>query len=117
MKKAILTILFLGLSIFMFAQNSPNVGDELIIKTPSSQSYKHIKFPRLNFLIKRGLGSNYKKVLGNKVIIDEIIDTKNGNSLVVLSKKDKTPFFRGIYKVKANYTKAIDAAELVASKI
>ena len=66
MKNIFLLALFFGCLNLIFAQNSPKVGDELKIKAPSSQTYNHIDFPKLNTLVKRGSLPNYKSIYNKK---------------------------------------------------
>ena len=112
MKKLFFTLLFLGFYFIALGQNEPKVGDVLIIESPSSHAYNYIKFPKLNTLAKRGKVANYKSVKGNVVVIDEIIEGKDGKTHVVLKKKDGTKFFGYLSKVKANYEKSIASGEI-----
>ncbi len=113
MKKLILSALFFGFCFLLSAQGTPKVGDIYIIKEPTAQNYNYIKFPKLNILAKRGKVANYKSVYGNYVIIDEVITSNDGNTYIVLKKKDDSKFFGFLSKVKANYKKAIEAEELM----
>ena len=112
MKKLFFTLLFLGFYFVTFGQNEPKVGDVLVIESPSSHVYNYVKFPKLNTLIKRGKVGNYKSVKGNVVIVDEVIEGKDGSTYVVLKKKDGSKFFGYLTKVKANYDKSINAGEI-----
>ena len=112
MKSIVYILLVLGFSTTLSAQDQPKVGDELVIEKTNTQSYKYLKFPKLHTLTKRGKVANYKSVYGNNVIIDEVITKADGSTYVVLKKKDGTKFFGYLTKVKANYSKSIDAGEL-----
>ena len=112
MKKLFFTLVFLGFCFLSTAQNEPKVGDVLVIESPSSHVYNHVKFPKLNILAKRGKVANYKSVHGNLVVIDEIIEAKDGSKHVVLKKKDGTKFFGYLTKVRANYEKSIKSGEI-----
>ncbi len=112
MKNLLFTVLFFGFCFLASAQTTPQVGDELRIKTPTSQTYNYVKFPRPNFLIKHGVVTRYKSVYGNSVVIDEVWTNANGNTYVMLKKKDGSKFFGYVTTVKANYTKAIAANEM-----
>lgn len=116
MKKLFFTFLFFGICFLASADNQPKVGDELVVKEPTAQTYNHIKFPKPNILIKRGTVDRYKSVYDNNVLVDEVVTEKDGETHIVLKKKDGTKFFGLINKVKANYTKAIDTGELVMIK-
>jgi hypothetical protein len=114
MKKLFFGLLFLGLCFTMSAQSQPEVGDELIIK--ESSAYNYVKFPKLNILTKRGKIANYKSVYGNNVLVDEVITKDDGSTYVILKKKDGSKFFGYLAKIKANYTKAIEAKEIAKVK-
>ncbi|MFC0604953.1 hypothetical protein [Winogradskyella pulchriflava] len=116
MKKLFITVLFLGFTIFLSAQNTPQVGDELVIKATESSTYEHIDFPKPNILIKRGSVANYKSVVGNTVVIEEVNTKADGTVVVVLKQKDGGKFFNFKKKVTADYNAAIAAKELVAVK-
>lgn len=92
-------------------QNTPQVGDVLVINASGSK-YNHISFPKLNIIAKRGNVANYKSVHGNHVVVKEVINEANGNTYVVLEKKDNTKFFGFLNDVKANYEKSINAGEI-----
>ncbi|WP_282043442.1 hypothetical protein [Winogradskyella flava] len=113
MKKIFFTLLFFGCCFLISAQTEPKVGDELIIEAQDGPTYHHIKFPKLNILVKRGKVANYKSVHGNVVIIDDVITDKDNNTYVVLKKKDGSKFFGFLTKVKANYEKSIASGEMV----
>lgn len=113
MKNLFLTLLFLGYTILLSAQDSPKVGDAFIVKSPSSHMYNHVSFPKLNFLVKRGKLANYKSVYNNKVVVDEVLEDNDGHTHVILKKKDGSKFFGYLSKVKANLSKALASEELV----
>src|SRR5690606_33952709 len=92
-------------------QNNPQVGDLLVIN-PTGSKYNHISFPKLNIIAKRGKVANYKSVHGNRVVVKEVITEPNGNTYVVLEKKDNTKFFGFVKEVKANYGKSLNAGEI-----
>ncbi|WP_179352032.1 hypothetical protein [Winogradskyella vidalii] len=116
MKKLFFTLLFFGFCFFASADNQPKVGDQLVIKEPTAQTYNHIEFPKPNILIKRGTVDRYKSVYGNNVLVDEVVTKKDGETHVVLKKKDGTKFFGYLNKVKANYNKSIEDGELAVIK-
>ncbi len=112
MKKLFLAILFLGSCFLLSAQNTPKVGDELIVNAPNGNNYTYVKFPKTNTLIKRGKVGNYKSVYGKTVIVDDVTTKDDGSTYVILKKKDGSKFFGIKTSVKANYNKAIKAGEL-----
>ena len=112
MRKLLFALLFFGFTISVSAQKTPEIGDALIINEPYAQTFKYVKFPKLNILAKRGKVANYKSVYNNHVIVDEVITKDDGSTYVILKKKDGSKFFGFLSKVKANYTKAIAAKEI-----
>lgn len=115
MKNLFFTLFFFGFCFLATAQSQPNIGDELVIKEPTSITYKYVKFPRLNILAKRGKVANYKSVYGNTVVVKEVMTKDDGTTLVVLEKKDGSKFFGYLKSVKANYAKSIESGEIVPS--
>ncbi|WP_445957148.1 hypothetical protein [Yeosuana sp.] len=118
--KKICILLFL-ISGFTFAYNAevlkpelnePKVGDVLVINESSGNTYNHIFFPKLNFIVKRGGQATYKSVHGNYVIIKNVTKKENGDIYVVLEKKNGGKFFSYLKKVKANYTKSLNSGEM-----
>ncbi|MBU2940855.1 hypothetical protein KO494_15000 [Lacinutrix sp. C3R15] len=113
MKKIVVMVLFICVSLLSYGQSQPKVGDKLMVKAPSAQFYNHISFPQLNILVKRGKTSSYKPVIGSQVVVADVVSDDNNENYVVLKKEDGTKFF-GLYAtVKANYKKALQAGELV----
>ncbi|MFV9550895.1 hypothetical protein [Algibacter sp. PT7-4] len=95
-----------------YNNTNPKVGDVLKIKTPKTVAFKHIDFPRLNFIVKRGGVANYKSVYNELVIVKKVID-KNGDIHVVLERKDGKKFFNYLKQVTANYTESLESGEMV----
>ncbi|MEM5565146.1 hypothetical protein WNY78_08520 [Psychroserpens sp. AS72] len=116
MKKLIFTLFFLGCFSISFSQDLPKVGDVLKINEPYAQTFNYVFFPKTNILKKRGKISGYKSVYGDTVVITEVNTNKNGDTYVVLKKKDNSKFFGYLTDVKANYAKSIDAGELSLAK-
>ncbi|WP_242206220.1 hypothetical protein [Aestuariivivens insulae] len=112
MKNLILTILLFVVSLTINAQDTPKVGDKFVINNPSGQHYNHIAFPKLNIISKRGKIANYKSIIGEEVIVKEVISKSNGNVYVILEKEDGSKFFGFQTKAKANYKSAISSGEL-----
>ncbi|XMO86798.1 hypothetical protein AAFN75_00540 [Algibacter sp. AS12] len=118
MRKYVLaTVIGLGV-LTMNAQdvNSNSVavekGDVIEIGNPSTSEYKHIKFPRANFIIKRGGIANYKGALGEEVVVTNVGDTKNGVTKIDVKRKDGKRFFNTVNTVTINFEKALAANEI-----
>lgn len=88
------------------------VGDVFEIGKPETNNYKHINFPRPNFIIKRGGRVNYKSVEGNKVIVTSIKEKKNGTTQIKIKRKDGGRFFGSHTTVGANFGEALLSGEL-----
>ncbi|GGK28373.1 hypothetical protein GCM10007962_23310 [Yeosuana aromativorans] len=94
------------------SNSDPQVGDVLIINKTNANGYKHIFFPNLNIISKRGGLANYNIVEGNHAIIKKVETNKIGDVYVHLVRKNGKKFFGCIKKVRANYTKSLESGEL-----
>lgn len=118
MKKIILflSLMFSGYGFAFNGQqsqdNSPKIGDVLIINAPTGQTYDHIKFPKLNIVVKRGGLANYKSVYGEAVIIKNILTKKDGKVYIQLESQNGKKFFGFLKTVNADYNKALETGEL-----
>lgn len=116
MRILLFTFLMAVASVNIHAQNvTPQdikVGDVLEIGKPDMPQFKHIDFPRANFIIKKGGIADFKKVVGNKVVVTEIQETKDGVVEVKLKKTDGKRFFNSHSVVKANLINALESGEL-----
>tara|TARA_R110002049_G_scaffold1498_1_gene11602 strand:- start:28264 stop:28632 length:369 start_codon:yes stop_codon:yes gene_type:complete len=93
-------------------QNTPKIGDVLVINAPDNNTYNHIDFPKLNFIVKKGGLATYKNVFGKHVVIKDIINKDDGSTHVILENKDNSKFFRYLKHVKADYHKSLEAGEI-----
>ena len=87
-------------------------GVILTIEGPSASDYKHVHFPRKNFIIKRGGIADMKTVLGKKVEIIDYTYTSDGSTEVTLKLLDGKKFFRKFNTVKADLEDALSTGEL-----
>ncbi len=90
------------------------VGDVFEIGQPETNSFKHIKFPRANFIIKKGGIANYKSVEGEKVVITSIKEKKNGTTEVKIKRTDGGRFFGSHTVIAAHFEQALQSGELQA---
>ena len=97
------------------SQTEPKIGDVLMVNPTSNTKYNHVFFPKLNFIAKKGNLTTYKPIHGAKVVVKDIVN-RNGNTYVILEKKDGDKFFGFTTKVKANYKLALDSGELALAK-
>ncbi|WP_318310943.1 hypothetical protein [Flagellimonas crocea] len=88
------------------------VGDILEIGRPDAPQFQHIDFPRANFIIKKGGIANYKRVVGNKVVVTDIKEKKDGTLVVKIKKTDGKRFFNSHPVVKADLKNALESGEL-----
>ncbi|WP_282143659.1 hypothetical protein [Cellulophaga baltica] len=88
------------------------VGDLFEIGKPKAKVYKHIDFPKANFIIKKGGIANYKNTEGELVVVTAIKEKKNGVTQVYISRKDGGRFFGSHAVVKADINQALSAGEL-----
>jgi hypothetical protein len=88
------------------------VGDTFEIGRPETNSYKHINFPRANFIIKRGGIANYKRVEGHKVVVTDIKEKKDGTTQVKLKRTNGNRFFGSHTVVSADFKEALESGEL-----
>ncbi|MGF1560056.1 MAG: hypothetical protein ACFCUL_13280 [Flavobacteriaceae bacterium] len=91
---------------------SVQVGDVFQIGKPETNTYKHINFPRANFIIKRGGIANYKKAEGEKVVVSSIKEKKDGTTLVKIKRKDGNRFFGSHTVVSVDIKEALESGEL-----
>ena len=116
MRKIILALLFVVATTNINAQNANpqdiKVGDVLEIGKPDTPKFKHIDFPRANFIIKKGGIANYKTVVGNKVVVTDIKEKKDGTVVVKIKKTDGKRFFNSHPVVKSDLKDALESGEL-----
>ncbi len=97
-------------------QNSIEVGDELVIGKPSAQMYRHIHFPKTNFILKKGGIANYKALAGSNVTVTKVDKSQDGSTKITLKRANGKKFFNSITIVSANFEKALEKKEILLSK-
>ncbi|MCK0192037.1 hypothetical protein [Arenibacter sp. F20364] len=119
MKQLLFVVLMWVATVSVNGQNDKDVilpevkvGDVLEIGRPNAPVYKHIDFPKPNFIIKRGGIANYKRVEGNKVVVTLIKEKKDGTVQVKIKKVDGGKFFKSQTVVSADLKKALQSGEL-----
>ncbi|WP_282179604.1 hypothetical protein [Maribacter stanieri] len=93
---------------------SVDVGDVFEIGKPETNKYKHIDFPRENFIIKRGGIANYRQAHGEKVVVTAVKEKKDGTTQIKIKRNDGGRFFNSHTVVTADFKEAIDSGELQA---
>ena len=94
------------------AQQEVKVGDILQIGHLDAPRFKHIDFPRPNFIIKKGGIANYKRVEGYKVVVTSIKEKKDGKLQVKIKRADGGRFFGSHLVVSADLKDALESGEL-----
>lgn len=116
MKKLLIFTLSLFFGFQMQAQemNNENIEVGTILKINEAEAYgfKHIHFPRPNFIIKQGGIANYNSVEGNRVEITAVKTKRDGTRQVELKRVDGRKFFRNFPTVKADIDKALESGEM-----
>lgn len=110
-------LIFLILSPTLSAQeiDEVRVGEVLKIGIADTYEYSDVKFPKANFIIKKGEIVNYKKLVGTLVEVTEVKTNNNGNTVVILRKKNGEKFFGSFPEIRANYKEALASGELSRS--
>ncbi|MCM4166609.1 hypothetical protein KCTC52924_03550 [Arenibacter antarcticus] len=116
MRRLLLAILFVVATTNINAQEAKpsevKVGDLLEIGRPDTPRYKHIDFPRPNFIIKKGGIANFKSVEGNKVVVTSVKQKKDGTLQVKIKRADGRRFFNSHTVVSADLKSALESGEL-----
>ncbi|KPM32000.1 Hypothetical protein I595_1648 [Croceitalea dokdonensis DOKDO 023] len=89
------------------------VGDVFEIGKPETNMYQHIKFPKPNFIIKKGGNANYKRVEGKKVVVTDVKERKDGTTRIKITPTDGGRFFETHSVVNADFLKALESGELM----
>lgn len=120
MKQLIFTLLFAIGSIGLYANEANcavpqevQVGDVFKIGDPDAPRYRHINFPRPNFIVKKGGIANYNRLEGNKVVVTAVKQKKDGTIEVKIKRTDGVRFFGSHREVSADLKAALDSGELV----
>ncbi|SFU75168.1 hypothetical protein SAMN05216480_11940 [Pustulibacterium marinum] len=87
-------------------------GTVLEIAKPAGSEYQHINFPKKNIIIKRGGIASDKLVYGEKVVVTQVTQKKDGTTQIRIKPVDGTRFYRALRSVTVDYDQAIAAGEL-----
>ena len=117
MSNHILFALFISMfSSVIYSQSSNSsikIGDVYVIGEVYNNNYKHINFPRANFIIKKGGIANYNNVKDKKVEVT-LIKEKNDGSLIATIKLASNKFFFNSHKyITVEISEAISQKELL----
>jgi hypothetical protein len=116
MKKYLITIVIGLVAIFSIGAQETNTnvkkGDLFEIIKPSGNKFKHINFPRKNFILKRGGIASDQLVIGETVIVTEVTKEKNGATTIRIKKTDGGWFYNAIPSVTVNFEEALKSGEI-----
>ena len=110
------SVLAIFVTVFMYSQSSTsdyNLGDVFLIGNASHNNYKHINFPRANFIIKKGGIVNYKNIKGKKVVITSVDEKSNGKLVATIKLVEPRKFFNSHKYVTVDIDEAIKNKELL----
>jgi hypothetical protein len=117
MKNYILSsVLAFFVTALMYSQSSSsdfNSGDVFLIGNVKYNNYKHINFPRANFIIKKGGIANYKNIKGKKVVITSIDEKRNGKRVATIKLVEPRKFFNSHKYLTVDIDEAIKNKELL----
>ena len=117
MKNTIILLLLISfISVSTFSQNSSiayKKGDVFIIKNVENNNYKHIHFPRANFIIKKGGVPNFKNLYGEKIEIVSTKENKDGDIIATIKLVSGKRFFNSHKFLTANIKAALKEQELI----
>ncbi|WP_405247915.1 MULTISPECIES: hypothetical protein [unclassified Cellulophaga] len=109
-------IIFIFMAMFTLGGHSQTTslqeGTVVVLANPNGEHYKHIDFPRKNFIIKRGALADFNSLVGTKLVIKEYKAISDHNQIASLIRQDGKPFFRFFSSVDANIEQAIESGEL-----
>ena len=114
MKKILLFIFAAGLLSFTAKGQEVNVGDTFTIASVESNNYKYIKFPKSNFVIKKGGIVNFNNIQGAKVKVTAIDKNSDGSTVATIALASGKKFFNSHKYVTVIIPAAIDNKELIA---
>lgn len=115
MKKYILVaVIFSFFSSVIYAQNADvKVGDVFVIGKAHNNNYKHINFPKANFITKRGGIANYENLKGEKVTVTSVDQKKDGSIVVTIKLTSGKAFFNSHKYITVDVEEAIRNKELL----
>ncbi|WP_299672516.1 dihydroorotase [uncultured Polaribacter sp.] len=120
MKKVFLFFCVVGFLSFSLSSQETNkiysktaIGDVFKIADVAHNSYKHIDFPRANFVIKKGGIYTFKNIIGKKVVITSIKQKADGTKIATIKLKNGGRFFNSHKYLKVDLKNALLQRELV----
>tara|TARA_R110002020_G_scaffold199626_6_gene401123 strand:+ start:278 stop:643 length:366 start_codon:yes stop_codon:yes gene_type:complete len=93
-------------------EQTVQVGDIMELKEPESGNYNYVKFPKSNFIIKKGGTPNLKELYGEEVLVAKIKSTKDDATKIKIKRKDGKKFFNAFPSVTVILPDALYAGEI-----
>lgn len=112
----LLALLISFFSVSMYSQSSNSdvtVGDVFTIGEVYNDTYKHINFPRANFIIKKGGIAKYNNIKGERVIVTSLKEKKDGSLIATIKLTSRRSFFNSHKYVTVAIDEAIGSKELI----
>lgn len=117
MKTSIITLFFCTfLALNNFAQKNSEmvkVGDIFTIAKVDMNNYKYIKFPKDNFIIKKGGIANYKNIVNQKVKITALKENNKGKIQATIQLTSGRSFFKSHKSIQVDLKNALAKKELI----
>ncbi|SDB52078.1 hypothetical protein SAMN03097699_1878 [Flavobacteriaceae bacterium MAR_2010_188] len=106
-------------TVFMYGQTSASEfskGDVFQIGSANDDNYKHINFPRANFIIKKGGIANYNNIKGQKVVVTSVKEKNDGKKVATIKRVDSRRFFNSHKYITVDIDEALKSKELLTVK-
>lgn len=110
---ALIISLFSGVIYSQSSNSIVKIGDVFVIGEVYNNNYKHINFPRANFIIKKGGIASYQNIKGEKVEVTKIKEKKDGSLVATIKLTSKKSFFNSHKYITVDINEAISTKELL----
>jgi hypothetical protein len=119
MKKYFITTIIALIATFSLQSQETTVkkGDLLEIVKPSGNEFKHINFPKKNFIIKRGGIASNQLVNGEVVVVTKVIKQKDGTTKIIIKPTNGSRFYKALPSVTVDYESALKSGEIKVQEI
>jgi hypothetical protein len=99
-------------------EKTPNikVGDTISLHQPVSGKYKYVKFPRENFVRKRGGISNLEAFNKSEVIVTKVKSTKDDRNKIKVKRINGKKFFNAYSTITIFFEDALGNGEINIKK-
>lgn len=112
--KLLLILLFVTIAVISQTNQSNALeGDVYKIGKVVNDNYRHIQFPKGNIIRKRGGIPDYKSIMGEKVVITNLKEQKDGTVLATIKLVSGKRFFRSHKYIRVFLDRALEENELI----